>query len=150
MADEPFTCDLQRQPSIGQCRSAMEIACQTDVEYDTVIFNWRVNNFKRMRAMSIEKGIPPEGDVITSPIYVDVQGGQWWLRLYPYEDREEHKGKVSLFLHTDRATKGDVFFSFHFAALNAAGLPIEDSAGGIDLHKFEKSEKSSPVPKENL
>eukprot|EP01055_Gregarina_sp_Pseudo9_P000953 Gregarina_sp_Pseudo_9__952@NODE_160_length_3914_cov_163_681290_g147_i0_p1_GENE_NODE_160_length_3914_cov_163_681290_g147_i0NODE_160_length_3914_cov_163_681290_g147_i0_p1_ORF_typecomplete_len673_score191_32MATH/PF00917_26/3_5e06_NODE_160_length_3914_cov_163_681290_g147_i012693287 len=124
----------------GQCRSAMEIACQTDVEYDTVIFNWRVNNFRRMRAMSIEKGIPPEGDVITSPIYVDVQGGQWWLRLYPYEDREEHRGKVSLFLHTDRATKGDVFFSFHFSALNEAGLPIEDTAGGIDLHKFEKSD----------
>lgn len=43
-------------PTTGHCRSAMEIACQTDVEYDTVIFNWRVNNFQRMRSMAREKG----------------------------------------------------------------------------------------------
>lgn len=62
------------------------------------------------------------------------------MRLYPYEDRVEHRGKVSLFLHTDRAIKGDVFFSFNFSALDHEGQPVEDTAGGIDIHKFTKSE----------
>lgn len=43
-------------PIIGQCRTTMEIACQTDMEYDTVVFNWRVNNFPRMRTMAMNKG----------------------------------------------------------------------------------------------
>ncbi|EZG43632.1 putative speckle-type POZ (SPOP) family, MATH domain protein [Gregarina niphandrodes] len=119
----------------------MHITCETNMEYDTVVFNWRVKNFRRLREIATENDLPPEGDVITSPVYVDGLGGCWWMRMYPYEKRENHSGKVSLFLHTDRATYSDVYFSFQFTALNMEGNPIEGTVGGVELHKFDKSDR---------
>lgn len=52
---------------------------------------------------------------------------------------------MSLFLHTDRATRGDVFFSFHFSALGADAQPIEETAGGVEMHKFAKSKAHSVI-----
>eukprot|EP00914_Ancora_sagittata_P012203 GHVO01023546.1.p1 GENE.GHVO01023546.1~~GHVO01023546.1.p1 ORF type:complete len:242 (+),score=33.43 GHVO01023546.1:327-1052(+) len=128
----------------GAPRSKMVFECETEMVADVAIFKWDINNFTWLRKRA-KQACHINDASLSSSTYIDCTGSEWWLRLYPYETRGEHRGKVSLFLHTRRPLKGDVMFNFKYGIVDSHDRSISSMEGRINDTRLSTSTETRNI-----
>ena len=130
-----------------------EINFVTSIQYETFIFSWKIEDFKKIREI-IKINLINQVDLdscsqninyLLSPVYVDRLGFEWWLKFYPFENRYSDIGASSLFLYTDRTISQSIVFDANFTVTNMYHEPFDNCSETFHLKTLAKCNSISNI-----